>query len=154
MSRSPCSSAAMRRLRRSSRGILAPLAQRPGSTLHGEPRTRARAHDSGSVGRMPSRLRRCRPTSGGRLAIAGRYAEQLGDHGDRQRVGQVAEDLDSPRVGGRVEQLVDDRWMRGRSPSMTRGVKAWLTSARSRVWSGGSSKTIARGMKLGSFGLP
>ena len=33
-------------------------------------------------------------------------------------------------------------WMRPRSVSTTRGVKALLTSARSRVWSGGSRNSM------------
>jgi hypothetical protein len=45
-------------------------------------------------------------------------------------------------------------WMRGRRPSTTRGVKARLTSARSRVWSGGSWKSMERGRRSYPTGLP
>ena len=39
-------------------------------------------------------------------------------------------------------------------PSMTRGVKARLTSARRRVWSGGSRKSMERGRRPVSDSSP
>ena len=71
------------------------------------------------------------------------HAEQLADHGDRQRVGVRRDEVGFAVLGERggevVEEAVGDLLdPRARARSTRRRVNASETSRRSRVWSGGS----------------
>ena len=70
-------------------------------------------------------------------------AEHLADDGHRQRQRELGNDVDDRRRGrsGRAARRSGAR-CRGRSFSTVFGVKAFATSRRRRVWSGGSSPSI------------
>ena len=75
-----------------------------------------------------------------------RDAEQLADHGERQREGEALDQVDGGVAAAVevVQQVVGDRLDPGRSAA-TRGLlKAGEASRRSRVWSGGSTLSMCR----------
>ena len=76
------------------------------------------------------------------LGPFGRHVEQLGDHLERHREGQLVDGSISPRSAARSSTSSTIAWIRGRNRSIAVGVKARLTSRRNRVWSGGSRLRI------------
>ena len=75
-----------------------------------------------------------------------RDAEQLADHGERQREGEALDQVDDG-VAARLEVVKQpagdrlDTWPKGRDP---RPAEAAEASRRSRVWSGGSTLSMCR----------
>ena len=70
-------------------------------------------------------------------------AEHLGDHGHRQRLGDLGDQVAAAvaRPARATRPSASSR-TRARSPSAMRGVNALDTSRRSRVWSGGSTSSM------------
>ena len=70
------------------------------------------------------------------------HAEHLGDDIERQREGQLGDDVAATRSAIASSISSTSSCTRGRSASIDDGVKALLTSRRSRVWSGGSTSSM------------
>ena len=64
--------------------------------------------------------------------------EQLRDHRERDRVGELTHQLDRFAFGERCERTVHDRTDAPADSPHCRGVKKRFTAVRSRVWAGGS----------------
>ena len=101
-----------------------------------------------SLGRRRSGTSSAMSASPSAVAIGLGHAEQLADHGERQRERERGDEVDrgvGPGRGDRVEQVVDDRLRRAAAalrPAAARTPRD--TSRRSRVWSGGSTASMCR----------
>ena len=87
-------------------------------------------------------VRRPRPEQ---VAVGLGDPEQLGDHRHRHELHQVGDQVELaelPRRDATTPSTIVS--IRGRRPSTVRGVNAFVTSRRSRVWSGGSMSIIWR----------
>ena len=73
-------------------------------------------------------------------------AEQLADHGERQREGEARDQVDDGVAAGCAGRRagVDDRLDPGRSAAIRGRLNAAAASRRSRVWSGGSTLSMCR----------
>jgi hypothetical protein len=74
------------------------------------------------------------------LVVLGRHPEHLDDDLHGEGIGVVATRSHVPRSRAASSNSAQICSTRGRSSSTTRGVKAFCTSPRRRVWSGGSRK--------------
>ena len=78
--------------------------------------------------------------------VLGRHADDLGDDGDRQRIGQRLHQIDVAASRARRRAAASAiSIMRGSSRRMIFGVNAWFTRPRSRSCSGGSVPSMLGG---------
>ena len=85
------------------------------------------------------------------LLVLSRDTQHVADDDERQRVGEVGDDVDLALAGHGPHELVGQLLGPGRSCSMLRGVNALDTRPRSRVWSGGSMNR--NGPPVGHLGI-
>jgi hypothetical protein len=67
------------------------------------------------------------------MTVRLRHAEDLGDHGDGERLGDRRQEVELPGARDRVGEPVGDALHCGRRPSTNAGVNAFDTSRRTRV---------------------